>query len=445
MSKGYIVKCGMKQSVLTEKAVQMMCDSLFIVRLFETYKNDVTLYFLLEAALGGELYATYNKKGFFGKDAACSGVVAMAAKEAAERQGLDKFLSRRNVEGVVQEMLELLLRARPEDPRKFLLAHLEEEEGGELTDSDLQRLFMASRRITGKIVPQETISVTISETRLLLNCDAVSLFVLDKKLQMLRLYASNSEQPIMVRLGQGIAGDVFVSQEVVNIPDCYQDNRFDQSFDTATGYYTRSMVVVPITDFDGRSCGVLQAINKMPSGETKGPKGQAAIPFSRQDVKVLLHLVQHVAIAIQNADVYREAIDCSERGTGLLNTIQSMSQDLGMQSLLATITMHASKICSAERAAVFLLDNAAQQLRSLSDIGAEICVPRDKGIEGECFCQAKVINIPDAYADPRFDKQVDVQTGLVISLSRQTVLPPKPVCQHQLSASMRKLFSSRVA
>ncbi|CAJ1349301.1 unnamed protein product [Effrenium voratum] len=68
MSKGYIVKCGMKQSVLTEKAVQMMCDSLFIVRLFETYKNDVTLYFLLEAALGGELYATYNKKGFFGKE-----------------------------------------------------------------------------------------------------------------------------------------------------------------------------------------------------------------------------------------------------------------------------------------------------------------------------------------------------------------------------------------
>ena len=74
--------------------------------------------------------------------------------------------------------------------------------------------------------------------------------MLDKKLQMLRLYASNSEQPIMVRigvgalhsaillvlgladcarLGQGIAGDVFVSQEVVNIPDCYQDSELTVS------------------------------------------------------------------------------------------------------------------------------------------------------------------------------------------------------------------------
>ncbi|CAK9087486.1 cGMP-dependent protein kinase egl-4 (Egg-laying defective protein 4) [Durusdinium trenchii] len=68
MSKGFIVQCGMKQSVLTEKAVQMMCNSLFIIRLYETYNSDQTLYFLLEAALGGELYATYNKKGFFGKE-----------------------------------------------------------------------------------------------------------------------------------------------------------------------------------------------------------------------------------------------------------------------------------------------------------------------------------------------------------------------------------------
>eukprot|EP00435_Cladocopium_sp_Y103_P024388 s340_g6.t1 len=67
MSKGFIIQCGMKQSVLTEKAVQMMCNSLFIIRLYETYNGEQTLYFLLEAALGGELYATYNKKGFFGK------------------------------------------------------------------------------------------------------------------------------------------------------------------------------------------------------------------------------------------------------------------------------------------------------------------------------------------------------------------------------------------
>jgi serine/threonine protein kinase len=43
-----------------------MCDSPFVVKLYETYNGEQSLYFLLELALGGELYATYSKKGFHG-------------------------------------------------------------------------------------------------------------------------------------------------------------------------------------------------------------------------------------------------------------------------------------------------------------------------------------------------------------------------------------------
>uniref|UniRef100_A0A7S1M8I2 Uncharacterized protein n=1 Tax=Alexandrium catenella TaxID=2925 RepID=A0A7S1M8I2_ALECA len=66
LSKGYIVKSGMQSSVMSEKNVQLMCHSAFIVNLYETYNGDQSLYFLLELALGGELYATYNKKGLWG-------------------------------------------------------------------------------------------------------------------------------------------------------------------------------------------------------------------------------------------------------------------------------------------------------------------------------------------------------------------------------------------
>mmetsp|Transcript_131755 Transcript_131755/g.421716 ORF Transcript_131755/g.421716 Transcript_131755/m.421716 type:complete len:768 (+) Transcript_131755:48-2351(+) len=68
LSKGYIVKSGMQQSVMSEKNVQMLCDSAFVVKLFETFNGEQSLYFLLELALGGELYATYNKKDFYGKE-----------------------------------------------------------------------------------------------------------------------------------------------------------------------------------------------------------------------------------------------------------------------------------------------------------------------------------------------------------------------------------------
>eukprot|EP00928_Gymnodinium_smaydae_P019927 TRINITY_DN1767_c1_g1_i1.p1 TRINITY_DN1767_c1_g1~~TRINITY_DN1767_c1_g1_i1.p1 ORF type:complete len:762 (-),score=175.32 TRINITY_DN1767_c1_g1_i1:83-2272(-) len=67
LSKGYIVKAGMQQSVMSEKAVQLMCNSVFIVKLYEAYNGSQELFFLLELALGGELFATYHKHGFFRK------------------------------------------------------------------------------------------------------------------------------------------------------------------------------------------------------------------------------------------------------------------------------------------------------------------------------------------------------------------------------------------
>jgi cGMP-dependent protein kinase len=68
LSKGYIVKCGMKKGVMSEKNIQWMCDSPFIVKLYETFNGEQSLYFLLELALGGELYATYSKKSFHGSE-----------------------------------------------------------------------------------------------------------------------------------------------------------------------------------------------------------------------------------------------------------------------------------------------------------------------------------------------------------------------------------------
>jgi len=68
LSKGYVVKSGMQQSVISEKNVQLMCNSPFIVTLYETYNGDQSLYFLLELALGGEVYATYNKKNLWGNE-----------------------------------------------------------------------------------------------------------------------------------------------------------------------------------------------------------------------------------------------------------------------------------------------------------------------------------------------------------------------------------------
>jgi len=64
ISKGATVKnklvSGMQECLMNEKRVMLLLDSPFLCKLFETYNSDQYLYFLIEACLGGDLYARYN-------------------------------------------------------------------------------------------------------------------------------------------------------------------------------------------------------------------------------------------------------------------------------------------------------------------------------------------------------------------------------------------------
>merc|ERR1719440_2702693 len=147
------------------------------------------------------------------------------------------------------------------------------------------------------------------------------------------------------------------------------------------------MLTMPIVDFENSTMGVLQAINKADMGV-----------FNQIDELLLGHLTQHVGIALRNAEIYRDAIIQSERANGLLHMIQSLSQDLGIQSLILTVTMHANELVQADRCTVFLVDEAKEQLWSVStDSGKEIRIPKTAGIAGECVSTRELINIPDAY------------------------------------------------
>lgn len=66
LSKGYIVKARMKESALNEKTILLMADSPFVIKLYQTFNCDQLLYFLLEPAMGGELFAVYSRRGFHG-------------------------------------------------------------------------------------------------------------------------------------------------------------------------------------------------------------------------------------------------------------------------------------------------------------------------------------------------------------------------------------------
>lgn len=70
VSKAQIVSTGQQEHIISEKNVMLMLDSPFVVKLFQTFKDDKHLYFLLEVVLGGELFTVLRARTVFAESTA---------------------------------------------------------------------------------------------------------------------------------------------------------------------------------------------------------------------------------------------------------------------------------------------------------------------------------------------------------------------------------------
>lgn len=69
LSKGHILQEHQEASVKNEKAILRMTDSPFLIRLAATFNGKDHLYFLMEPAMGGEVFTIYHRYNFYGKEA----------------------------------------------------------------------------------------------------------------------------------------------------------------------------------------------------------------------------------------------------------------------------------------------------------------------------------------------------------------------------------------
>ena len=137
--------------------------------------------------------------------------------------------------------------------------------------------------------------VMVEATRML-DADRSTLFLNDEKTDELfsRVAMGDGIGEIRLPNSAGIAGAVFQSRETVNIPYAYADLRFNPGFDKQTGYFTRSILCVPITNKDGKCIGCTQALNKKGGG------------FTSEDESRLKAFTQQVAIALENAKLFED-------------------------------------------------------------------------------------------------------------------------------------------
>ncbi|HHE55207.1 MAG TPA: GAF domain-containing protein [Caldithrix abyssi] len=102
-----------------------------------------------------------------------------------------------------------------------------------------------------------------------------------------------------------------------------------------------------------------------------------------------------------------------KRLKALLKISDYLGSTLDLDELLYRIMEVTREQLNADRCTVFLIDQERQELWSKVAMGVnqEIRFPMKKGIAGHVARTGEILNIRDAYADPRFNPEVDKKTG----------------------------------
>jgi sigma-B regulation protein RsbU (phosphoserine phosphatase) len=146
----------------------------------------------------------------------------------------------------------------------------------------------------------ELLRLIVNELVETIGAERGTLYLLDDESQELvsrvLLEETGALREIRVRVGEGIAGHVAITGQVLNIRDAYQDSRFLRSYDEMTGYRVHTVLTAPMRNPQRKVIGVVQLLNK---------KGG---PFTVRDERLLEAMAAQAAISIENARLYQQEI-----------------------------------------------------------------------------------------------------------------------------------------
>lgn len=127
-------------------------------------------------------------------------------------------------------------------------------------------------------------------------------------------------KPVRMDL-RNVSGYVALKGETVSIPDVYDTELFDftgpRDFDKASGYRSRSMLVVPLKDHHGEVVGVLQLLN------SRRGEGDEVGPFSERHGQLAEALASQAAVAVTNLRLQQETVALKNYNEAVLESLSN--------------------------------------------------------------------------------------------------------------------------
>lgn len=203
------------------------------------------------------------------------------------------------------------------------------------------------------------------ETKTALNADRCTVYLYDKeKNELYSKVATGIEdfKELRIPADKGLAGHVAQTGETINIKDAYKDSRFNPDVDKKTGYKTKTILCMPIKNFNQEIIGVFQVLNKF--DET----------FTIDDEDLLIAIASSAGISLENAQLFEKQNKLIEEQKIIFDSfIETLASSIDARDKITSghssrVKMYASLIAQEfgmEKKDVYILEKAA----ALHDIG----------------------------------------------------------------------------
>lgn len=239
-----------------------------------------------------------------------------------------------------------------------------------------------------------------------------------------------------IPFGHGIVGLVAETRQGINIPDAYEDPRFNSSWDKKTNYRTKSMLAVPILTntttrqpirrashvngdrlrptqspatssqaqaaaaSDAELLGVVQVINK-----------SGGAPFRAKDEFLLQTITKLIALAIENSQLF-------QKNQALCADVGALIARADLVDATIRLGAAAEAIIGVESAAVYVFDHAAQELVTFHRKRRHKVVVKEpmyrSALLGMAIASQDLVIVNDVNDAPCFNAYVDSIGGLAV-------------------------------
>ncbi|MBI4827605.1 MAG: HD domain-containing protein [Nitrospinae bacterium] len=172
--------------------------------------------------------------------------------------------------------------------------------------------------LSSEINPDRLLERIVDELLLVTNADGATLYLLDDDGQL--HFKVSKNKSMRLHLSEATSGaaaftpvpmdPTFVSaysalnNRLVNIEDVYQSHEFNfegpKKYDATNRYRSKSMLVAPLTNYEGKVIGVMQLVNAIDRITHE------VIPFEKKYEELIRAMASYAAVAISNVRLLEE-------------------------------------------------------------------------------------------------------------------------------------------